>query len=990
MRPDKLRYRPGDTARVAIRGGGKGTRILVTLEGGDLAASRIARGEESGEAFALVPLPVNLKHGVIAVLADGRDGWDRESLALELKSAPARVRAVFEGKRDWKPGEEFHGRIRVLDAAGKPLPARLSIGVVDEALFTDRDEPEASLLDMLPDREGNRVWSGFGESASDFLWAWAGNRKYPPLRTGGDGYEAYRAWPGKYGFGRYGQARGKRRGAVLQLGPTGPRFGSIINDASYADRVYLAYSMVLKEVDAPTAPGPRERSVFRDQAYWLASGATGARGEIDFGFKLPDDLTRWRITVKGAGAGSAVIDFRDSLTAQLDLSARLRVPRSLTVGDSLEAAALLRNATRKPIEGRVSLEADDASRASIGPEGAATDSAAGSGPAAREIRLPKGITKASWALRPLRPGPVRLRAAFDAGDGEGDAESRVVPVHAPGLPRILAAGGVLSVGNMGGTLSASDTVAWDLSGGYYPGTAELHVEASTHAILLLRSSLRSLLEYPYGCAEQTLNRFVPLVQVAAAMRRAGMRDAGLEEQVRLYAEAGLERLESTQRPEGGWGWWQGAGGEAGMTIQVVEGMALALKAALPESLAQRARALRASGLRALVRHRGPMFSDPESDPRTLAFLLHALHLGVEPAELKPDLDRLSAMRNKLTSPSLARLMECLHIAGRFAEEKEILGMLEARAIRGGGKAWWRVDSGPEYNAGAIRETEGNAFILAGLAACAPRHPLLNPAEKWLYGRKRLDGWGHTRATAAVISALSAVASTQPPADPGAVLTVAWNGKTLPHQRMEDGARPFHDSLRLGSGGLDSLIRAGSNRLTVAYSGKGSLFYAAELRYADGSAEARAQGGGFRVSRWYRKAFYRHAPGEWLRRTALLGRNAARVGEEIQVSVLVTSDSARSHVLVEDFFPAGMEYLDRGPGWMTKYASEWYQGWGHKEARDDRVAFFVSSLPKGKTLFTYLLRAETPGVFTARPARAELMYEPEISANSKQDTLRISR
>ena len=58
-----------------------------------------------------------------------------------------------------------------------------------------------------------------------------------------------------------------------------------------------------------------------------------------------------------------------------------------------------------------------------------------------------------------------------------------------------------------------------------------------------------------------------------------------------------------------------------------------------------------------------------------------------------------------------------------------------------------------------------------------------------------------------------------------------------------------------------------------------------------------------------------------------------------------------------------------------------------ELRDQKVALFVRSLPRGKHSISYKMRAETPGKFSALPSRAEAMYAPELRANS--DEIKIS-
>ena len=54
-----------------------------------------------------------------------------------------------------------------------------------------------------------------------------------------------------------------------------------------------------------------------------------------------------------------------------------------------------------------------------------------------------------------------------------------------------------------------------------------------------------------------------------------------------------------------------------------------------------------------------------------------------------------------------------------------------------------------------------------------------------------------------------------------------------------------------------------------------------------------------------------------------------------------------------------------------------------EFRDQKVAFFVRRLARGKHSVSYRLRAEIPGKFSALPARAYAMYAPELKANSDE-------
>ena len=59
-----------------------------------------------------------------------------------------------------------------------------------------------------------------------------------------------------------------------------------------------------------------------------------------------------------------------------------------------------------------------------------------------------------------------------------------------------------------------------------------------------------------------------------------------------------------------------------------------------------------------------------------------------------------------------------------------------------------------------------------------------------------------------------------------------------------------------------------------------------------------------------------------------------------------------------------------------------------EFRDNRVAFFVRTLARGKHTVAYRLRAEIPGQFGALPAPGFAMYAPELKGNSDEIKLRV--
>ena len=89
---------------------------------------------------------------------------------------------------------------------------------------------------------------------------------------------------------------------------------------------------------------------------------------------------------------------------------------------------------------------------------------------------------------------------------------------------------------------------------------------------------------------------------------------------------------------------------------------------------------------------------------------------------------------------------------------------------------------------------------------------------------------------------------------------------------------------------------------------------------------------------------------------------------------LTARSAYENLMLEDFFPAGMEVVQKPEEFIRAWCGWWYRGYDHQEARDDRMVYFLDRVHEGERTFSYILRAETPGTFIALPARSELIKQ----------------
>jgi uncharacterized protein YfaS (alpha-2-macroglobulin family) len=167
-------------------------------------------------------------------------------------------------------------------------------------------------------------------------------------------------------------------------------------------------------------------------------------------------------------------------------------------------------------------------------------------------------------------------------------------------------------------------------------------------------------------------------------------------------------------------------------------------------------------------------------------------------------------------------------------------------------------------------------------------------------------------------------------------------------------------------------------------GTGILYWSGALRYGD-SPEPRSEG--LSVSRRYQRVVRSmNDQGMPIETMVDLTDGGVDVGDELLVTLTLESEVERELLIVEDPLAAGFEVRPGSVGADDDGWSHWYS---HFEVRDEKVAFFATRMPKGKSLMTYRVRVENAGTVAASPAVAWQMYLPEIMGNSAPSEVRVA-
>lgn len=145
---DRKLYHPGDTAKVLIVSPVPNLSLLVTVEGPSLSAARLVRLHGTSTYFTL---PVTRDYQpnayVDACAVDGKQFMSAERSLNVLPEDKFLQVAVQTDKPRYQPGDTATYTITTRDAAGRPVAADVSLGIVDEAIY-------AIAPDLTPDIRG--------------------------------------------------------------------------------------------------------------------------------------------------------------------------------------------------------------------------------------------------------------------------------------------------------------------------------------------------------------------------------------------------------------------------------------------------------------------------------------------------------------------------------------------------------------------------------------------------------------------------------------------------------------------------------------------------------------------------------------------------------------------------------------------------------------------------------------------------------------------
>ncbi len=715
------------------------------------------------------------------------------------------------------------------------------------------------------------------------------------------------------------------------------------------------------------------RQNFKDTALWVPFLAAGADGRASAEVVLPDNLTAWRATATAVTADTKVGVGRTARPSSKPLQVSLTLPRTLTVGDEARAIAQVRNLSGGPLSGKVRIEVGNGTLTG-NPE--TSFSVADQG----EFRL-------ALPLVPGGTGTLTVTARVEAG-GLKDAERRSVTVLDPLIPASVSGCIVLQGGTKRVDIPAPPKAKGEASLVLAPVGSLEHLAAP---------SLPYLVNYPYGCVEQTLSSFVPNVLLADLVKQGLMPPIDWKTLVDLDRNIrdGVFRVYGYQQHDGGWGWYAphdfGEDANPHTTGYALQSFATMqrLGYAVDESSYRRGRQaavylFQEAAKQADERVPGTkpekgQAPDPWADS---AFLLQALAQTGEPLAGILDSTADKVLAGKWPGGHVLAMTAFAAARTRHPRTQALVARLEQTAIVKGGLARWEGnrDDWYGYSSGEVFPT---AMALKALALARPRSPLIPQAEAFLAAQFQGFGWDSTWTTAQVVEVLPYLAK---------VRKLDWKAPSL-KAAVEGG--PAWDF----SGKEDRTFRRWGSReprpgyfamneprsVQVTALGQGMLVWTYAYQVPGSAAAAPKAESSSALRMDLHRAIWRlktpQQTGDprkgWIREK---WTGAMRVGDEAWLELQAEASRSADYAILEVPIPAGLTPTVNLEGFVLEGKAftedDGAETWSHKpriEVRADKVVFFFQRLlPWEAPKVRILLRAAMAGRYRFRPAKLSLM------------------
>jgi len=688
------------------------------------------------------------------------------------------------------------------------------------------------------------------------------------------------------------------------------------------------------------------RSRFLETALWQPDRMLASGAEETLHFKLPDNLTRWRVLVWSNDENDAFDLAESTITASLPVELRAELPTRIYVGDQSAVSVSARNHGGAARDVAVSLAATGAGvdqhtqrTATIAPNAEATFALTAAPIAAGALDVSATARSKNESDGIAAGVEVASTVAREHEAQSGWLEGEGVTIKLPALPA-------------GAT------------------NARLTVRANRNAVALAETWIKSLRDYPHRCWEQILSRAIG----AAVARELGL-DKTLWPDADATVRDALNTAAAFQDVTGAFRYFVGSIGDTAwprsplLTAYTLRGFALLreLGYEIPEKVEQRARHALALHLPAPID--GVMIDEQAATAAALATrselsaaMINTLWVNRHAMSWYGRAELARALSARADTADLAReAIAELESAGEVRGLQRVIVDNRDRAAIMGSNARDQCAMLDALSTmpGVAADEQAKRMFLRGLA------------DLYAGGAATFDTQANAQCLMAILHAMP------PPREQAPVHVDVVIGDTRGAIELASSGPSAEWSHALG--GAPATLTLKSNDSDHL------LSYVADMSYDIDQRASRPGAVGLTLQRRYavmRDHAWKDVPatgirqGEWVRVTLMVGAKAVR-------RFVAVSDPVIGGLRPADLNLAGVSDVELRA--LATSGSPWFSA----RQVDDRTArFYANTLPPGAQEICYYARATHTGAFFAPPATAELMYGEASSARTEPFKLKI--
>ena len=673
---------------------------------------------------------------------------------------------------------------------------------------------------------------------------------------------------------------------------------------------------------------------FKLVSFWSGLKKADGSGNVSFDIDVPTfsgELRIMSVAFKDDrfGAATNLMKVADPLVVSTAL------PRFLSPGDTLEVPVSVMNTTNKSTSVTGTLQVGGALKV----VGSAT--AQGEAQGGKEVRLVYKLVAG------MQPGTAEVKTTVK-GLGETFTEQLDITVRPASTLQTRSGSGVVTAGkNLPLNLPVND---------FMPGSVTTELVTGASPLLEWGVQLSDLLQYPYGCTEQTISAAFPQLyfgDLANAIK--GKKTSTVT--AAAHVQEAIRKIKARQLYNGAVMMWDNTGEENWWaTVFAAHFLLEAEKAGY--SIDKNLIEPMLSYLQFRLRNRQFIAYTYNRDqqkkiaPKEVPYSLYVLSLSGKP--------QAATLNYYKAHPEWLSLDGRYMLAAAFAaagDKKRINEILPASFT---GEVSTKQTGGSFYS--PLRD---EAMALLMLVEADPKHPQIPVLARKVAASLKQNRWLSTQEMVFSMLGLGKLAANAGKANiTGSVLV---NGKKV-------------GAITNAAGKLTDKELKGTV-IALQTTGTGNLYYFWKTQGISATGDYVQADNGVKV----RRQFYSRT-GVPLSTTSFSQNDLIIVG----ISVENMYKGTVENMVITDLLPACFEI--ENPRIRELPGMDWIKNASVPTAmdiRDDRIHFFMD-LSQPKQTYYYAVRAVSPGVFKMGPASVEAMYDGAIHSYNGGGVIRVGR